>query len=122
MKTLIQSIVILCVMLISSSCSLMSQSAEKHQTIAIQTSAECGMCKKAIEKAMAYERGVKTSDLEVESAVLTVTYDPKKTNPDKIRKAVAKTGYDADDVPADKKAHDNLPNCCQKGGMEKMGK
>lgn len=86
------------------------------ETITIKTSAQCDMCKKTLEKAMAYEKGVKSSSLEVSSAVLSVEFNPKKTTPDKIRKAVSDVGYDADEVKADPKAYDNLPDCCKKGG------
>jgi mercuric ion binding protein len=83
--------------------------------IKIKTSATCGMCKETIEKYMAFEKGVKRSDLDVASKVLTVTYNPKKTSPEKIRLAVSKSGYDADDVKADPKAYNKLEDCCKKG-------
>ena len=31
-----------------------------------------------------------------------------------LKKAVTKVGYDADDLPADPKAYDDLPKCCKK--------
>lgn len=92
-----------------------SQKTNKTETIKIQTSAQCDMCKHTIEKAMAYEKGVKKSTLDVPSSVLTVEYNPAKTTPDKIRKAVSETGYDADDVPANPKAYEKLDPCCKKG-------
>lgn len=85
------------------------------ETIKIKTSSQCEMCKETIEKGMAYEKGVKKAVLDVETSILTVEYNPKKTNPDLIKKAVAATGYDADEVPADKEAYDNLHGCCKKG-------
>jgi copper chaperone CopZ len=84
------------------------------QELRIKTSAVCDMCKETLEKAMAFERGVKSSNLDVESKMLSVQYDPKKTTPEKIRKAVSAAGYDADDVPADPRAYDNLDPCCKK--------
>ncbi len=80
----------------------------------IKTSAQCEQCKERIEKAMAFERGVKSSVLDVETKVLTVSYLKSRTTPDKIRKAVAAVGYDADEVPADPKAYASLPPCCKK--------
>jgi mercuric ion binding protein len=84
------------------------------QTIQIKTSAVCDMCKETLEKAMAYEKGVKESDLDVDSKILTVKYDPKKTSPEKIKLAITKVGYDADEMKADAKAYDNLDGCCKK--------
>lgn len=82
--------------------------------IEIQTSAQCGMCKESIEKTFAFEKGVKSSSLNLVTKIVTVQYNPRKTNPAKIRTAISKTGYDADDVPADKKAYEKLPPCCKK--------
>ena len=102
-----------------SSQNVMAQKAKKTETIVIKTSTQCGMCKERVEKAMAYERGVTSSNLNVEEAEFTITYKPKKTSPEQLRLAISKLGYDADDVKANQKAHDNLPGCCQKGGHEK---
>jgi copper chaperone CopZ len=83
----------------------------------IKTSAVCDMCKETLEKAMAYEKGVKKSDLHVDSKILTVTFDPKKTSLDKIRVAITKTGYDADNLQADKNAYENIDPCCKKDAV-----
>lgn len=84
------------------------------ETIRIKTSAVCDMCKETIEKTMAYEKGVKESTLDVDSKVLTVTFDPKKTTAEKIKMAVTKAGYDADELQAEPKAYSNLNACCKK--------
>ena len=92
-----------------------AQKAESDvKEVKIKTSAQCGMCKDRLEGALAYEKGVKKSVLDLNDKVLTVTYDSKKTSPEKIRQVVSKTGYDADDVAADKAAYDALPACCKK--------
>ncbi len=88
------------------------------KTIIIKTSSECDMCKTTIEKGMAFTKGVKKATLNVKTKELTVEYNPNKTNPDQIRKAVAGLGYDADDVPAEKIAYDNLDSCCKKGAHD----
>ena len=81
----------------------------------IKTSAVCGMCKATIEKYMAFEKGVKKSVLDVDSKILTVSYNPQKTTPEKLRVAVTKSGYDADGLKADPKAYKKLDDCCKKG-------
>ncbi|MBN2613568.1 MAG: cation transporter [Bacteroidales bacterium] len=90
--------------------------AQKTTSLEIATSAQCEMCKDRIEEAMAFERGVKKANLDVETALLKVEYDSRKTSADRIRQAVSKTGYDADDVKADEKAYAKLPACCKKTG------
>lgn len=91
-----------------------SQKPASAIQIKIATSAQCEMCKERIEKALAYEKGVKKSNLDLITKELTVVYNPGKTDPDKIRLAVSKTGYDADQVPAESKAYKALPPCCKK--------
>ncbi|WP_337041231.1 heavy-metal-associated domain-containing protein [Emticicia sp. 17c] len=82
--------------------------------VKIKTSAICGMCKKRIERDLGLTKGIVNSNLNLDDKVVTVTYNPKKTNPEKIKKAISKIGYDADEVVADQKSHDALPSCCQK--------
>ena len=86
----------------------------KIDTIKIKTSSQCDECKETIEEALAFEKGVKTADLDVETRIVTVTYKKSKTSPEKIRKAISKVGYDADDVAADPKAYSKLDACCKK--------
>ena len=92
-----------------------SQKANKTETISIKTSSQCDMCKHTLEKAMAFEKGVKSSNLDVPTSILTVVYSPKKTSPEKIKKAVTEAGYDADEIPANPKAYEKLAPCCKKG-------
>lgn len=84
-------------------------------TIEIQTSAVCGMCKERLEHDIAFEKGVKSVDLNNETKTLTIKYKEGKNTKEKLKIAVTKIGYDADDLPAVKKAHDALPDCCRKG-------
>jgi copper chaperone CopZ len=83
-------------------------------TAQFKTSAVCDMCKARIEKSLAYEKGVQSAVLDVPTKVLTVTYKADKTTPAALRTAVQKTGYDADDLTADARAYNRLPDCCKK--------
>ena len=105
-------VVILCVFVafgLSTACG-----QNKKEIVKIKTSAVCGMCKDRIEKNIAFEKGVSDVVLDNDTKVATVTYNPKKTNPDKIRQALSKLGYDADGVKADQNAYNDLPPCCKK--------
>jgi len=82
-------------------------------TVKIITSSLCSTCKKAIEHNLSFEKGVKSATVDIDTKVLTVAYDQKKTNPEKIRIAVTKIGYDADSLKADQKAFNKLPECCK---------
>ena len=87
---------------------------ENPQTIKLKTSAVCGMCKRKIEKNLAFENGIKDVNLDVPSKILTVTFDAKKTNITEIKKLIAETGYDADETVANPQAYDKLSSCCKK--------
>jgi len=94
---------------------LTAKAQEKTAEVTIKTSATCDMCKTTIENYLAFEKGIKKSSLDVSSKIITVTYNPQKTTPEKIRTAISKSGYDADDVKADPKAFSKLEECCRKG-------
>jgi periplasmic mercuric ion binding protein len=87
---------------------------DKLKEVKIKTSAVCDMCKTAIEKDMAFEKGVKSAELDLETKMLKVVYRTDKTDLDKIRKAINKVGYDADHMPADPKSYEKLDACCKK--------
>lgn len=110
--------IILIVVMALISISVKGQKNNELAEVKIKTSAQCNMCKQRIEKAMAYEKGVKSSALNVKTSILTVVYKPNKTSPEIIRKSISETGYDADTILAKEKAYKNLPDCCKKGGME----
>ena len=90
----------------------------KTATVVIHTSANCGQCKTTIETALGKVKGIKSTKLDVASHDATVQYAPKKIDAAAIRKAITLAGYDADELPANQEAHDNLPACCRKGGHE----
>ena len=94
------------------------------QTADIFTSAQCigDCCKERIEEEMQFTKGVTSVNLDIESQVLTVTFKTKKNSVENIREIISDIGYDADDVEADKKAHDKLPECCQNPNFGKPKK
>jgi periplasmic mercuric ion binding protein len=91
---------------------------KKAETIKIKTSAVCGQCKERIESGMAFQKGVKDVNLDVETKIATITFNTLKTNPDLLRKAISKLGYDADSVVADSAAYVKLPACCKKNAAK----
>jgi cation transport ATPase len=88
---------------------------DKFETVSIKTSAICSMCKERLEKNLAFEKGVRSVSLDDKTKVITIEYRKGRNNKENLKKAISKIGYDADDLPADQKAHDRLPACCQKG-------
>ncbi|GHB78559.1 heavy-metal-associated domain-containing protein [Persicitalea jodogahamensis] len=89
-----------------------AQTGDKE--VKIKTSAICEMCKERLERNLGLSKGVKYANLDLTDKVMTIKYNPKKTNVASIKETIVNTGYDADEAVADQKAHDKLPDCCQK--------
>ncbi|MEP5614384.1 MAG: heavy metal-associated domain-containing protein [Cyclobacteriaceae bacterium] len=87
----------------------------KGNQIEIQTSAICEMCQHAIEYDLAFVRGVKNAELNLDNKVVTVLYNPKKITPEEIRTSITKVGYHADFMARDSIAYSKLPFCCKDG-------
>jgi copper chaperone CopZ len=96
--------------LISGRVSLYAQT----DTVRIKTSAVCDQCKEKIENDLSFEKGVKTVKLDLTTKEVTVVYNAKKTDEQKIREAITQIGYDADTLKANAKAFNKLPDCCKK--------
>lgn len=88
---------------------------DKEKEVKIKTSAICGMCKARIERNLTFEKGVKEASLDVKSKVVTIKYNPAKTDVAKLKANISKTGYDAEEVAADEAGYAKLPSCCKKG-------
>lgn len=96
---------------------LPSKAQQKSDTVRIETSAICGMCKTRLETELGYLPGIRSVDVDLNSKVATVIYKPKKLEPDAIRAKISALGYRADSIPADSKAFEQLPACCQAEGL-----
>jgi len=105
--------IIMIAFVLGTSIASMAQS-KKLAELKVKTSAVCEMCEAKIERDMSFEKGVKSADLDLETKIVTVKYDPKKTNEAAVRTAITMVGYDADDLMADAKAYEKLPGCCKK--------
>lgn len=99
---------------------LYSFTANNSETIVVKTTIycdhckECGSCGDKIEKDLGFSKGIKLVKLDEKSMTITVTYNPKKTSPEEIRKTISKYGFDADEVKADPDAYSKLDECCKK--------
>jgi len=94
--------------------------AGTNDTLKIQTQTYCDHCKECescwglMEKNLMYTKGVKKVWYDDKTMLITVVYNRKKTNAEKLRTAVSKCGFDADQVKADAKAQSKLDGCCKK--------
>ncbi|MGP1515860.1 MAG: heavy-metal-associated domain-containing protein [Bacteroidales bacterium] len=88
----------------------------------IKVNGSCGMCKTKIEKAAKSVSGVQSAVWNTETKELTLNYDEKLTDIKTISQAVAKIGYDAGEIKADKEARAKLSACCKGEGGNHHGK
>jgi len=82
------------------------------KTEMLKVSGNCGQCKARIEKAAKLD-GVSKAEWDAKTSILSVSFDPAKTNMDLVAKKVAAVGHDNSKVKADDKAYNALPGCCK---------
>jgi copper chaperone CopZ len=65
----------------------------KSDTVKYWVSMTCENCVAKIEKNIAFEKGVKDLVVDLKTKTVTISYKNKKTNPDKLEKAIKDLGY-----------------------------
>lgn len=83
-----------------------------YTTIKLPTSI-CETCEETITKAVKAVNGTIDVKVNTKEHFAKVKFDAKKTDLQKIRIAISKAGYDADNVKRDEKAFEKLPACCK---------
>ncbi|MCW4467676.1 cation transporter [Flavobacterium sp. MFBS3-15] len=97
-----------------------AQEKKTIQTATIKTIIYCNHCKACetcgpkFNQALLKEKGVQMVVLDDKAMTIKVTYNTKKTDLAKIKQAISKLGYDADEVKADAAAYEGLDGCCKK--------
>lgn len=89
---------------------------DKNAQVDVHTNAVCDMCVKTIETELLYAKGVRSVKVDLGTNTIHVGLNPRKTDVAKVRTAISKLGYSADDVAQDMKAREKLPDCCKKEG------
>jgi len=84
------------------------------ETVKIQTSAVCEMCKETMEKQLAFTKGVTAAELDLKTFIVTVSFRTKKTSVEDLKKAINAVGYDADESKPTKEDYEQLHHCCRK--------
>lgn len=73
-----------------------SAAPAKTETVVFNTRMSCNNCVKKIRENISFEKGVKGLEISLEKQTITVTYDPKKTDAEKLAAAIKKLGYPAE--------------------------
>jgi outer membrane receptor protein involved in Fe transport/copper chaperone CopZ len=84
------------------------------KTAVINSSNQCGMCTMTIGDALFALKGVKNVQTDESTHTVTVQFLQEKISLQKIKKAITKIGYDADNLKANKAAYNKLHGCCKK--------
>jgi mercuric ion binding protein len=119
MKSILRSFLLIFTVLLCSS-TVSAQEKKTIQTATIKTAIYCDHCKACetcgpkFNQALLKEKGVQMVVLDDKTMTIKVTYNSKKTDLAKIKTAISKLGYDADEVKADPVAYDGLDGCCKK--------
>jgi uncharacterized protein YdeI (BOF family) len=96
------------------------------ETVIIQTNAYSAKSNEIFKENLPFlVKGVKDFKYDENTYKIAVAYDPKRTNPDAIRAAIGKIGFDADQVKANEQARAKLPAECRtmpKGCSRSCGK
>jgi mercuric ion binding protein len=114
MKTLELFIVIMMISAISDTITAQTSAAQpgKQKTETFKVWGNCEMCKARIEKAVR-SQGASGADWNISTKILTVTFDPAKTNVDALGRKLAAVGHDTEKYRADDKAYAALDDCCK---------
>ncbi len=105
MKTLIILFIVLIFTL-----KIQAQSTIITSTLSVK--GNCGECKERIENA-ADIKGVKSATWDENTHIAQITYDTKKVSLNNIEMAIAKAGYETENIKADTSAYKKLPQCCK---------
>ena len=111
--------IILIILFFASTNILFGQKANK-QTIVIKTQIfcdhclQCESCGANIKDNINANKGIEKVLIDSNKNLIIVTYDASIIRPEKIREAINKAGYDADDQKATAQAIKALDGCCKK--------
>ena len=71
---------------------------KKTQTVSFKTSMHCKNCVKKITDNISFEKGVKDLKVSLDDKLVTISYDPAKTDEAALAKAIEKLGYTVETV------------------------
>jgi periplasmic mercuric ion binding protein len=86
--------------------------SKSNTTVTFKVFGTCEMCKERIEIALDVP-GVKKAIWDVNTQMVTVTYNSKKLEVKQLYNLFAIAGHDTEIVKASEQAYADLPECCQ---------
>lgn len=86
---------LLIMLLIGTNITLYSQKKTEFKTTVFNVDIHCESCKAKFEKNIAFEKGVKDIQVNLDNKTICITYNPTKTSDNKLITAFKKLGYTA---------------------------
>ena len=86
---------------------------DKNARATIEVDGICGMCKQRIERASLNTKGVKSAVWNVDSHLLNLIFDERKTDLITIQKQIASVGHDTHEIKATEEAYNSVHDCCR---------
>jgi copper chaperone CopZ len=65
----------------------------KNEKVTFYVNYHCGTCVQKIDKNLKHEKGVKSFKQNLKGLNIEITYNPKQTSPEKLRKAIEKLDF-----------------------------
>jgi len=97
---------------------LISVGQRNDSTITFKVSGACEMCKQRIETALKI-KGIRSAIWNVDTKMLTMTYNPASISFNKVNKILTEAGHDTETEKAKDVAYNELPQCCHYREIEK---
>lgn len=85
----------------------------KNEKAMFKVAMDCNSCKQKIEKNIAFEKGVKALDVNLEKQCVEIMYNDEKTDKVKLQKSFEKIGYKAELVVAKVCCSDKSTTTCK---------
>ncbi|MCH9660487.1 MAG: heavy-metal-associated domain-containing protein [Bacteroidetes bacterium] len=90
-----------------------AQAQNKNAKANIEVDGVCMMCKQRIEKAAIRTKGVKSAVWNLDTHMLSLIFDERKTALDSIQANVLAVGHDTEGVMATEEAYNSVHDCCK---------
>ena len=78
-------------------CNAAPKKKAPRQEVTFVTSMDCAHCATKVKENIAFEKGVVGLDIKLEDKTVRIVYNPEKTDPEKLAKAINKLGYTAEE-------------------------
>jgi len=108
MKNLMKTLAVLMIIQVAFAASVQvsaqdkKQKSTKTETLKCWASMTCEKCQAKVEKNIPFEKGVTALSVDLPTKMVTVTYRPDKTSPEKLEKAIQKLGFKTEIIPEKK--------------------